>query len=74
MLREPEAGRGGSQTDAPPVHPRAPASLSRHPINHFPLVEDAPDSLLLCGGGIGVTPMIADAHRLHALWSEKCRF
>jgi ferredoxin-NADP reductase len=36
------------------------------PINHFPLHEDAEKSYLM-GGGIGVTPMIAMAHRLHAL-------
>ena len=36
------------------------------PINHFPLIEDAAHSYLM-GGGIGVTPMIAMAHRLHAL-------
>jgi len=36
------------------------------PRNHFPLVEDATMSLLF-GGGIGVTPLIAMAHRLHAL-------
>jgi ferredoxin-NADP reductase len=36
------------------------------PINHFPLVEGATRTILM-GGGIGVTPMIAMAHRLHAL-------
>jgi ferredoxin-NADP reductase len=36
------------------------------PINHFPLVEDA-ELTFLMGGGIGITPMIAMAHRLHAL-------
>ncbi|KMK67776.1 reductive dehalogenase domain-containing protein [Puniceibacterium sp. IMCC21224] len=36
-----------------------------HPINHFPLVPDATFSLLM-GGGIGITPMIAMAHELHA--------
>jgi len=36
------------------------------PVNHFPLVEDAPFTLLFAGG-IGVTPLIAMAHRLHAL-------
>ncbi|MEM8981100.1 MAG: 2Fe-2S iron-sulfur cluster-binding protein [Pseudomonadota bacterium] len=34
------------------------------PINHFPLHE-APHSLLM-GGGIGITPMLAMAHELHA--------
>lgn len=36
------------------------------PRNHFPLDEDAALSLLMAGG-IGVTPLIAMAHRLHAL-------
>jgi ferredoxin-NADP reductase len=36
------------------------------PVNHFPLVEDAPFTLFFAGG-IGVTPLIAMAHRLHAL-------
>jgi reductive dehalogenase len=39
------------------------------PINHFPLQEDAAKSFLM-GGGIGVTPMIAMAHRLHAIGSD----
>jgi ferredoxin-NADP reductase len=36
------------------------------PRNHFPLDEAVPFSLLM-GGGIGVTPMLTMAHRLHAL-------
>jgi len=36
------------------------------PINHFELVEDATKTFLM-GGGIGITPMIAFAHRLHDL-------
>jgi ferredoxin-NADP reductase/ferredoxin len=36
------------------------------PVNHFPLVEDAPFTLFFAGG-IGVTPLIAMAHRMHAL-------
>ncbi|MEO0362968.1 MAG: PDR/VanB family oxidoreductase, partial [Pseudomonadota bacterium] len=37
--------------------------------NHFPLDESASRTLLM-GGGIGVTPMIAMAHRLHAIGAE----
>lgn len=36
------------------------------PRNHFPLDEEAPFSLLI-GGGIGITPMLAMAHRLHEI-------
>lgn len=36
------------------------------PINHFKLDETATRTLLM-GGGIGITPMIAFGHRLHAL-------
>jgi reductive dehalogenase len=36
------------------------------PRNHFPLDEAAEFSVLL-GGGIGITPMLTMAHRLHAL-------
>ncbi|MBL4759199.1 MAG: oxidoreductase, partial [Rhizobiales bacterium] len=39
------------------------------PINHFELVEDA-TKIFLMGGGIGITPMIAFAHRLHALGTD----
>ena len=39
------------------------------PINHFPLDESAEFSLLM-GGGIGITPMIAMAHRLHAIGKQ----
>ncbi|WP_420862938.1 reductive dehalogenase [Algirhabdus cladophorae] len=64
VLREDE-GRGGSKL----MHRIFTQGRRVHitpPINHFPLHEDAPFSYLM-GGGIGVTPMIAMAHRLHAL-------
>lgn len=38
------------------------------PTNHFPLVEDAPASLLIAGG-IGITPLWAMAQRLEELGS-----
>lgn len=64
VLRDP-ASRGGSEA----VHATAQTGRSfkvEGPRNHFPLVEDAVKTVLL-GGGIGVTPMLAMAHRLHAL-------
>ena len=64
VLRDP-ASRGGSEA----VHATALPGRSftvAGPRNHFPLVEDATTSVLL-GGGIGITPMLAMAHRLHAL-------
>jgi len=39
------------------------------PRNHFPLHEDAEHSLLF-SGGIGITPILAMAYRLHALGKE----
>jgi ferredoxin-NADP reductase len=39
------------------------------PINHFELDETASKTFLM-GGGIGITPMIAFAHRLYALNKE----
>ena len=49
------------------------------PQNHFPLVEDAEDYILI-GGGIGITPIYAMAQRLKALgrkftlhYSARCR-
>lgn len=64
VLRE-DQGRGGSKL----MH--RIFALGRRiyvskPINHFPLIENAPHSMLM-GGGIGITPMIAMAHRLHVL-------
>ncbi len=64
VLREPE-GRGGSQM-LHRLFTQGRRLFVSKPINHFQLVQDAPHSLLM-GGGIGITPMIAFAHRLHAL-------
>jgi ferredoxin-NADP reductase len=64
VLRE-DQGKGGSALIHRIFRPGRRVFISR-PINHFPLAEDAAFSLLL-GGGIGVTPLIAMAHRLHAL-------
>ncbi len=67
VLREPQ-GRGGSTLMHRIFEPGRRVFIS-HPINHFPLVEDAAFTWLM-GGGIGVTPMIAMAHRLHALGAD----
>ena len=64
VLKE-SAGRGGSALMHRIFQPGRMVFIS-HPVNHFPLIEEACFSLLL-GGGIGITPMIAMAHRLHRL-------
>ena len=64
VLRE-DGGRGGSKLMHRIFAEGRRVFVSR-PINHFPLDEGAARTLLM-GGGIGVTPMIAMAHRLHAL-------
>ena len=64
ILNEP-GGRGGSQR----AHERLYEGLIvpvTGPRNHFPVEEGATKSLLL-GGGIGITPLIAMAHRLHQI-------
>ncbi|UWS79104.1 2Fe-2S iron-sulfur cluster-binding protein [Phaeobacter sp. G2] len=64
VLRE-DAGRGGSLL-LHRIFAEGRKIFISKPINHFPLTEGAAKSYLM-GGGIGVTPMIAMAHRLHAL-------
>ncbi|MBR9903492.1 MAG: oxidoreductase [Gammaproteobacteria bacterium] len=67
VLRDPNS-RGGSET----LHRIAREGETLEiegPRNHFPLHEEAPQSLLF-GGGIGVTPMIAMARRLKALGKD----
>ncbi|MBT0958058.1 reductive dehalogenase [Alphaproteobacteria bacterium KMM 3653] len=64
VLREP-TGRGGSNLLHRIFTPGRKIFISK-PINHFELAEDAVMSHLMAGG-IGITPMIAFAHRLHAL-------
>jgi ferredoxin-NADP reductase/ferredoxin len=64
VLREDE-GRGGSAMLHRIFTPGRRVFISK-PINHFDLVEDAEKTFLM-GGGIGITPMLAFAHRLHAL-------
>lgn len=67
VLREDE-GRGGSTLMHRMFTEGRKVFVSR-PINHFPLDESATKTLLL-GGGIGITPMIAMAHRLHAIGAD----
>ncbi|PHZ85737.1 reductive dehalogenase [Paremcibacter congregatus] len=64
VLREDE-GRGGSKL-MHRIFSEGRKVFISPPRNHFPLVEDASKSYLM-GGGIGITPMIAMAHRLYAL-------
>ena len=63
VLRE-DSGRGGSAL-LHRIFNEGRRVFVSHPINHFPLAPDARRTLLF-GGGIGVTPMIAMAHTLHA--------
>ncbi|MDP5360187.1 MAG: ferredoxin reductase, partial [Paracoccaceae bacterium] len=67
VLRE-DTGRGGSKLMHRIFTEGRRVFISR-PINHFPLVEDAPMTLLM-GGGIGITPMIAMAHRLQSIGAD----
>ena len=78
VLRE-DQGRGGSALLHRIFGEGRKIFISR-PINHFPLEESATKTFLM-GGGIGITPMIAFAHRLHAIgadfemhYSAKSRF
>ncbi|MFT4717125.1 MAG: reductive dehalogenase, partial [Paracoccaceae bacterium] len=64
VLRE-DHGRGGSKLMHRVFETGRMVFISK-PLNHFPLAEDASKTYLM-GGGIGITPMIAMAHRLHAL-------
>ena len=64
VLREDD-GRGGSKMMHRIFSEGRKVFISK-PINHFELDETATRSFLM-GGGIGLTPMIAFAHRLHVL-------
>jgi reductive dehalogenase len=67
VLREDE-GRGGSKLLHRIFHEGRKVFVSK-PINHFELAEEATKTFLM-GGGIGITPMIAFAHRLHSLGAD----
>jgi ferredoxin-NADP reductase len=64
VQREP-AGRGGSMLMHRAFREGRRVFVSP-PRNHFPLDETATRTILFAGG-IGVTPMLTMAHRLHAL-------
>ena len=63
VLREDE-GRGGSKLLHRIFSEGRRIFISR-PINHFPVANEGRRHILM-GGGIGITPMIAMAHELHA--------
>jgi len=67
VLRE-DGGRGGSKL-MHRIFTEGRMVFVSKPLNHFPLAEDASKTYLM-GGGIGITPMIAMAHRLHALGAD----
>ena len=67
VLRE-DQGKGGSKLLHRIFNQGRKIFISK-PINHFPLDETASKSLLF-GGGIGITPMIAFGHRLHAIGAD----
>lgn len=67
VLREDE-GRGGSVLLHRIFAVGRKLFISK-PINHFPLHEKANKTYLM-GGGIGITPMIAMAHRLYAIGAD----
>ena len=67
VLRE-DHGRGGSKLMHRIFAEGRRVFISK-PINHFPLEETATRTFLM-GGGIGVTPMIAMGHRLHAIGAD----
>jgi ferredoxin-NADP reductase len=59
------ASRGGSRWVHEQLRPGALLQISA-PLNHFRLNESAP-AFALIAGGIGITPILAMARRLHAL-------
>jgi vanillate O-demethylase ferredoxin subunit len=67
VLREP-ASRGGSAGLHERLREGDVLDISA-PKNHFTLAEDAASHVLLAGG-IGVTPILAMAERLHALGAD----
>ena len=67
-VQKEENGRGGSSL-MHKVFRQGRKTFISLPRNHFPLDETA-ELTLLMAGGIGLTPLIAMAHRLHVLEKE----
>jgi vanillate O-demethylase ferredoxin subunit len=67
VLRE-HMGQGGSRWMHETLKPDLTVTSSE-PLQNFPLFENAKKSLLLAGG-IGITPMLAMAHRLTAIGAD----
>ncbi|MGI9395397.1 MAG: 2Fe-2S iron-sulfur cluster-binding protein [Boseongicola sp.] len=67
VLKEDD-GRGGSAL-MHRIFSEGRKVFISEPINHFPLIESASKSFLM-GGGIGITPMVAMAHRLHTIGAD----
>lgn len=67
ILRE-DTGRGGSLKIHQMLKPGTPVIVSK-PRNHFPIVKEGKRHLLFAGG-IGVTPLIAMGHELHAVGAD----
>ena len=63
-----DAGKGGSKLMHRIFEVGRKVFIS-YPMNNFEVTEKAPFALLMAGG-IGVTPLIAMAHRLHATGAE----
>lgn len=66
VLREP-ASRGGSASMHDAVHEGDVLTISE-PRNHFPLVHA--QRTVLFAGGIGITPILCMAQRLHAIGAD----
>ncbi|WP_068316493.1 4Fe-4S double cluster binding domain-containing protein [Polycladidibacter hongkongensis] len=64
-VQKEASGRGGSMLMHRIFTEGRKIFISK-PHNHFPLHEDASHTIMF-GGGIGITPFIAMAHRLHTL-------
>ena len=67
VLRE-GGGKGGSKL-MHRIFNKGRKIFIAKPINHFPLEAQATKTFLM-GGGIGITPMLAMAHQLHALGAD----